>query len=256
MNKLLARMKTEAKAMVARQEMPGFYADCARELEYSRSTFFDNPLLVRLQEDVIPFLYDDYGHGIDHAKKVAIEAGAIVLVELRQGDLARARHLALLAHLAGLLHDICRLEDDHAARGAELSRSILADYPLEPGDLDRVAFAITDHEAFGTRRETDDPEAALLSGALYDADKFRWGPDNFSTTLWEMCDYNEVPVADILARFPAGVAKIREVAGTFRTATGRTFGPQFIALGLSLGEEIHTRLRDLASRDIADADRP
>jgi len=256
MNKLLTRMKTEAKAMAARMEMPGFYTQCARELDYSRSVFFDNPLLVRLQEDVIPFLYDDYGHGIDHAKKVAIEAGAIVLAEMRQGDLARARHLALLAHLAGLLHDICRLEDDHATRGAELSVSILADYPLEPEDLARLAFAISDHEAFTTRRETDDPEAALLSGALYDADKFRWGPDNFSTTLWEMCDYNEVPVADILRRFPAGVARIREVAGTFRTATGRTFGPQFIDLGLALGEELHARLGALAAIEFSDAPRP
>ncbi|WP_028586907.1 hypothetical protein [Desulfocurvus vexinensis] len=256
MNKLLARMKTEARAMVARQEMPGFYTQCARELDYSRSTFFDNPLLVRLQEDVIPFLYDDYGHGIDHAKKVAIEAGAIVLAEMRQGDIARARHLALLAHLAGLLHDICRLEDDHAARGAELSTSILADYPLAPEDLARVAFAISDHEAFTTRRDTADPEAALLSGALYDADKFRWGPDNFSTTLWEMCDYNEVPVADILRRFPAGVAKIREVAGTFRTATGRTFGPRFIELGLALGEELHAKLQALAAKELSDASRP
>jgi hypothetical protein len=256
MNKLLSRMKTEAKAMVARLELPGFYAHCARELEYSRSTFFDNPLLVRLQEDVIPFLYDDYGHGIDHAKKVAIEAGAIVLTEMRQGDLTRARHLALLAHLAGLLHDVCRLEDDHAARGAELSLSILADYPLEADDLARVAFAIRDHEAFAARRETTDPEAALLSGALYDADKFRWGPDNFSTTLWEMCDYNETPVAGILERFPAGVARIREVAGTFRTATGRAFGPEFITLGLSLGEEIHARLNELAARDLSGAGRP
>ncbi len=250
MNKILVRMKTEAKAMAARLDPPGFYSECERELEYSRSTFFDHPLLVRLQEDAIPFLYDDYGHGIEHSKKVAIEAGAIVLTEMRRGDLSRARHLTLLAHMAGLLHDICRLEDDHAHRAAELSETILADYPLQPGDTARIAFAIADHEAFRQRRETDDPEAALLSGALYDADKFRWGPDNFSTTLWEMCDYTEMPADEILARFPKGMEKIREVAATFRTSVGRTFGPEFIDIGLSFGNEVRARLRELLDADL------
>ena len=252
MNKILVRMKREAKAMVADLELPQFYNECKRELDYSRSTFFDHPLLMRLQEDVIPFLYDDYGHGIEHSKKVAIEAGAIVLAEMRQGDLPRARHLALLAHMAGLLHDICRMEDDHAARGAELSASILADYPLEADDLKRIAFAISDHEAFSDRQSTEDPEAHLLSNALYDADKFRWGPDNFSTTLWEMCDYNDITVVEILLNFPRGVEKIRQVATTFRTSIGKTFGPEFIELGLALGGEIYHRLGELAAADVPD----
>lgn len=245
MNKILVRMKSEAKAMAAELSPPGFYADCARELEYARSTFFDHPLLTRLQADIIPFLYDDYGHGIEHAKKVAIEGGAIVLAQMRQGDLPRARHLALMAHIAGLLHDICRLDEDHAQRGAEMSATILTDYPLEPEDKERIAFAIADHEAFRQRRPTADPEAELLSGALYDADKFRWGPDNFSTTLWEMCDYNEVPLTEILARFPEGMEKISQVSATFRTSMGKAYGPEFIEIGLDLGDRVHRRLEEL-----------
>jgi len=249
MSNTLTRMKQEAKALVAKQELPGFYLACGPEMDFSRTSFFDHPLIHRLREDVIPFLYDDYGHGIDHSKKVAIEAGAIVLVEMRGGDMERARHLALLAQLAGLLHDVCRLEDNHAERGAELSASILADYPLKEEDKARIAFAIADHEAFTDRKPTSDPEAALLSAALYDADKFRWGPDNFSTTLWEMCDYNDIPIQELLERFPSGVKKISEIAATFRTSVGQTFGPQFIDLGLSLGAKVYERLVQVAREE-------
>lgn len=252
MNKTLVRMKSEAKALTALQDLPGFYRECARELDYSRSTFFDHPLLLRLQEDAIPFLYDDYGHGIDHSKKVAIEAGAIILAEMRQGDMSRGRHLMLLAHFAGILHDVCRLEEDHAEKGAELSASILADYPLEQQDKDLVAFAIRDHEAFTPRLPTEDPEAELLSGALYDADKFRWGPENFSTTLWEMCDYNEIPLEEIIESFPQGVAKINDISATFRTTTGKAFGPEFIELGLRLGSDLYRKLKELAAAEVSD----
>lgn len=254
MNEVLIRMKREAKAMLAHQDLPGFYRECAREMDHSRATFFDHHLIVRLQEDVMPFLYDDYGHGIEHSKKVAIEAGAIVLAEMRGGDMGKGRELMLLAHMAGLLHDICRLEDNHAARGAELCATILADYPLERHDIERIAFAVSDHEAFTERQKTDDPYAELLSGALYDADKFRWGPDNFSTTLWEMCDYNDIPVEEILALFPKGVDKIAQIASTFRTGIGKSFGPEFIELGLKLGNDVYRKLRDVAASAQADTD--
>ncbi len=73
--------------------------------------FFDHPLIIRLQEDVLPFLYDEYAHGIYHSKKVAIEAGAIILKEGDDMDGDRVRELVLLAQFGGLLHDCCRLDE-------------------------------------------------------------------------------------------------------------------------------------------------
>lgn len=245
MNETLVAMKRMAKDLLAGYQMPGFYQEYAQEMESARTTFFDHPLIQRLREDVIPFLYDDYGHGVEHAKKVAIEAAAIVLHETRIEDQVLARHHALLAQMAGLLHDVCRLEENHAAQGAELSGVILEDYPLDAADKARIAFAIADHEAFTPSAETGDPVARLLADALYDADKFRWGPDNFSTTLWKMCDYNETPVEEIVRRFPEGIAKIREIGSTFRTAQGRKYGPQFIELGLEVGEALYARLKEM-----------
>lgn len=244
----LRAIKEEAKALRARLEAPSFYRLCAAELNMSRSAFFDDPLTLRLQEDVIPFLYDEYGHGVEHAKKVAIEAAAIILVEAGKAEPQRARGLARLAQLAGLLHDVCRLEPDHAARGAAMSAVILQDYPLSAEEKGLIFRAIATHEAFAPLPADVDPDARLLAGALYDADKFRWGPDNFVTTLWEICDYLEWPVEEVVRRFPEGVNRIRLVADTFRTGVGQTFGPEFIDLGLSLGKALYQRLLEAAAR--------
>lgn len=244
----LRSIRDQAKALRARLAPPGFYRICAAQLETARGAFFDDPLAYRMQQDVLPFLYDDYGHGVEHAKKVAIEAAAIVLVEAGKADPERSRRLARLALLAGLLHDICRLEPEHAARGAEVAHLILQDYPLAAEDKAAVVRAVACHEAFALCDETPDPDADLLAGALYDADKFRWGPDNFVTTLWEICDYLEWPLDEVARRFPEGVERIRQVADTFRTGVGRTFGPEFIEQGLVLGQDLYLLLQAAGGR--------
>lgn len=287
MNREIVRLKQEAKELARGLAASPFYERCATQMQSSRDAFFDHPMVLRLQEDVLPFLYDDYGHGIEHSKKVAIEAGAIVLAELalRHGESdepggaadsasagsiageepGRARRLALLAMLAGLLHDVARLEERHALKGAEMARIILQEYPLSDRDRELVAQAIARHEAFSApdretgkdsggeqppgEHPTGDAEADLLAGALYDADKFRWGHDNFVTTLWEICDYEEWPLSEIVARFPGGMERVRSVASTFRTRVGRLYGPDIIAQGLQLGNELLARLEAAVGAD-------
>ncbi len=247
MSEALKRIKEEAGAMLDGLELPGFYRVCSRELEFSQKNFAGHPMLARLKEDVLPFLRDNYGHGVEHARKVSVEAGAIVLVECRRKEAEAARYLALLAQLSGLLHDVCRLETDHAAKGAQMARIILHDYPLSAKDKEKISFAIAGHEAFQPLLDPVDEDAELLSGALYDADKFRWGPDNFTTTLWEIRDHQEWPLSEIVKRFPDGIKKIREIASTFRTETGKKYGPEFIELGLALGQRIYKRLLEYSA---------
>ena len=244
MNNVLHLLKEEARALSS-EFQPLFYTQFQSELSFSRELFFDHPLILRCREDVLPFLNDSYGHGIQHAKKVAVEASAIVLIEGGGHGINTSRHVALLAQLSGLLHDICRLDGDHARKGEEMARIILQDYPL--GDLDKemVCFSIRNHEAFAAEEVSSDPQTALLSGALYDADKFRWGPDNFSTTLWEICDYQEWSLSEVTERFPSGLKKMQEILPTFRTEVGRSFGPEFIQIGLALGKSLYRRLNDL-----------
>ncbi len=244
MNNLLQTLKTEAREMASRHR-PSFYEHFAPELSYSREMFFDHPLVLRCAEDALPFLHDDYGHGVEHSKNVAIESGAIILAELYHKDLILGRHLVLLAQLAGLLHDICRLENNHATLGAELSHKILKDFPLSESDREMISFAIQNHEAFQSRNSAPDFASELLNGALYDADKFRWGPDNFTTTLWKICDYQEWPLEKIAERFPQGLQIISSIGDTFRTNTGRIYGPEFIDCGLRMGNYLYRRIKQL-----------
>jgi hypothetical protein len=242
--KILQQLRQEARELSQRRR-PVFYDHYQDELRYSKEVFFSHSLILRCREDVLPFLNDDFGHGVEHSKKVAIESGAIVLAETGGWDTDLGRHVAVLAQLSGLMHDICRLQGEHAKQGAELSFRILRDYPVTSQDKDMIAFAIANHEAFKANRPASDFQTDLLNGALYDADKFRWGPDNFVTTLWEICDYLEWPLGKIHERFPQGLDVVRSIADTFRTRTGQIYGPEFIDIGLELGGYLYRRMEQV-----------
>ncbi len=240
-NKILQRLRQEAWE-ISQRKRPAFYDHYQNELRYSKEVFFSHSLILRCREDVLPFLNDDFGHGIEHSKKVAIESGAIVLAETAGWETDLGRHVAVLAQISGLMHDICRLQGEHAKQGAELSFTILQDYPVTQQDKEMIAFAIANHEAFKSNQAAPDATTAIVNGALYDADKFRWGPDNFVTTLWEICDYLEWPLDKIHERFPKGLDVVRSIADTFRTRTGQIYGPEFIDIGLELGGYLYRRM--------------
>lgn len=237
-NEILCRLRQES-ARVRPDTLPSLYTVLNAQLTFARETFFSHPMIIRCREDVVPFLHDDFGHGVDHAKKVAIEACALVLTEAEPLGIPTARRLGLLAMLAGLIHDTCRLEGDHAHRGGELALLLLHDYPLLDTEKEAIAQAISCHEAFSLHKTFDDPHVQLVSDALYDADKFRWGPDNFLTTLWEICNYQEWTLHEILAKFPQGMEMIGSIQDTFRTPTGKMYGPEFIDLGLNMGKKMY-----------------
>ncbi len=237
-NDILRRIKQES-ASVTPDALPSFYTAMSAELASARDTFFSHPMVLRCREDVLPFLNDEFGHGIEHSKKVAIECSALILGEAEAIGLEQARRLGLLAMLAGLLHDTCRLEGDHATRGADLALLILRDYPLSDEEKLMIANAVRCHEAFSAPARFDHPGTQLLADALYDADKFRWGPDNFITTLWEICNYQEWTLQQILDKFPAGLEVVASVQNTFRTSAGKIYGPEFIDLGLVMGKKIY-----------------
>lgn len=241
-NEILLQLKQEC-AKIGPEAVPGFYTALGAELAFARETFFSHPMIMRCREDVLPFLNDDFGHGIQHSKKVAIEACALILNESGALGLDRARRLSLLGMLSGLIHDTCRLEGEHATRGAELSLLILQDYPLADDERQMISAAINCHEAFSEPAHFTDPGSQILADALYDADKFRWGPDNFITTLWEICNYQEWTLQQILDKFPTGLEMVASVQNTFRTSTGKIYGPEFIEQGLLMGRKIYQKIQ-------------
>ena len=83
------------------------------------------------------------------------------------------------------------------------------------------------------------PEGAMASDCLYDADKFRWGPDNFTDTLWDMISFYNPPLTKFMARYPRGMEGLEKIKATFRTPTGKKYGPQFIDLGQAIGQKLY-----------------
>jgi hypothetical protein len=198
------------------------------------------------------------GHGLGHAEKVALDAGAIAAVEGARANFSdrQVEQLLLLAHCAGLLHDIRRRHSHHAVKGAEAAREKLTrDVLLDKDSIDCVVFAIRNHEAFKDVQPPESVAHEIISGSLYDADKFRWGPDNFTHTVWKMIAAAPVPLppSRFIRLYPDALAYIATIKTTFRTSVGKQYGPQFIDIGLEIGrrllEKIESEYGDYLSED-------
>ena len=192
------------------------------------------------------------GHGVEHAEKVAVEAGALVH---REGavlfpEASRRRQAAILAQIAGLLHDLRRGEKDHARASAQAAEPLLSSFSLKEEEGRCILAAIANHEAFTEPQTARYRLGQTVSDALYDADKFRWGPDNFTVTLWKMLRFSKASIPRLISRFPRGMKGIERIRDTFRTATGRRYGPEFIDLGLKIGEEIHKFLKERFAEEL------
>ena len=114
----------------------------------------------------------------------------------------------------------------------------LETYPLAPDEIEDVSRAILNHVAFKATIAIKNLEGVLVSDCLYDADKFRWGPDNFQDTIWSMVTFSKTPIVKFMDLYHQGMEKIAKIKDTFRTETGKKYGPQFIDLGLAIGEEL------------------
>jgi hypothetical protein len=243
---LYTQLRERACRIAVRFPAVDFYRDEAGALDASRTIFETHPLVVRLRQQVMDRLEDDFGHGMLHATKVALDAGALTHIEGRAAG-TTGGHLArrvCIAHVAGLLHDIQRKQSHHAEQGASFAAGLLAEYPLGVDEIEDICIAIRNHEAFKTTVGVNTREGALVSDCLYDADKFRWGPDNFTDTLWAMVAFRRPTLRDFVRHYPAGMESLSRIRATFRTPTGRAYGPRFIDAGIAIGEELYRVIHD------------
>lgn len=252
MEDIYSEMIAVSRGIAASFPPPRFYACCRPWLALSRSLYRADPQISHCRETVRQELRDNYGHGLDHGEKVAVEAGALAYAEaeLRSWEEKEKARAAFLAQMAGLLHDLRRGEKDHARRGAEASREILGSFAFSEEEGRIIREAIANHEAFVKPRKLASGLGQMVSDVLYDADKFRWGPDNFTLTLWEMLRFKRASLTRLIRRFPKGMEGIARIKETFRTPTGRAYGPEFIDLGLRIGEEIYQYLRVRFAEDL------
>lgn len=240
METIYANIQKVARRIASGFPPPDFYKDHDSAIRSSLQVFETDPLVAKVHQLVSTYLDDDFGHGLDHATKVTVDSGALMFIEggLAGYEVGFCRRRVLILQCAGLLHDIKRKRKNHSAEGAAFARAVLMDYPFSPEELDDICTAISNHEAFKSTVESKTPDGNLVSNCLYDADKFRWGPDNFTTTLWEMVSYLNPPFSEFIAHYPKGMESLYRIRDSFRTSTGKKYGPGFIDIGIAIGKEL------------------
>jgi hypothetical protein len=248
----MRQITIEQARLIAREagrqaEVPRFYRENESAVCLSR-TIYDTDETVGRYRDYLAGQADDFGHGLSHSMLVALDAGAIVAVEMGAAG-TDTNDMIVIAQTAGLLHDVRRKQSNHAEKSAEEANRILERYGMSAARRTVIAAAIRNHEAFKEAIPMRDDMGRLVSDSLYDADKFRWGPDNFVVTLWDMLEFAHIDVARMLAGYHKSLDGIKRIRETFRTQTGRRYGPEFIDIGLAIGDKIYRRLMERQEND-------
>ncbi len=245
MSQIYESLRERAREIAARLPMPALYTDFEKELEESKLFLIEDRVILDIHQHVSIKLENNFGHGVFHAEKVAIDAGLLVLIEGRLAGLSsdEVQRLLRLVQTAGLLHDIKRKHKDHPNAGACFAEDYLTSQPFTKQEIDDICTAIRNHEAFKKTLPPENPDARLISDALYDGDKFRWGQDNFTHTVWDMLIFSKTEPQLFLKGFPKGMEGIKKIRTTFRTQTGKKYGPNFINDGIEIGNQLYTLLQ-------------
>ncbi len=228
-------IRKKASEISSQMEVPSFYIDRKKELARSRDIADRSPD-IQYARDLILEKGGVLGHGFRHARDVAFDAGAIVFCE--QGIGEKSGILAEDVLIAGFLHDIKRDEENHPEKAALEVERIFRNR-ISTRKLEIILFAIRNHEAFQEYEISGDRDLMICSGALYDADKFRWGPDNFTDTIWNMAESMDLSIRSIIKNYDRGIDGIIRIKSSFRTDTGKYYGPEFIDAGLRIGEKVY-----------------
>ena len=246
MKDIYAQIRKKALEIAAHFPQPSFYKDFLAENAISLETYQTNPLISNIRLYVEENLEDDFGHGLKHATDVTLDAGALTLIEgqIHNDDDVFLNRRMILAQCAGLLHDIKRKMSNHALASAKASREILSGYSLRKDEIEDIFQAIRNHEAFKTPFELNSVEGKIISDCLYDADKFRWGPDNFTDTVWHMVSFFNAPIEVFIAGYEKGIDGIIKIKNTFRSDSGKKYGPEFIDIGLAIGDELYRYIKN------------
>ncbi|HIJ56076.1 MAG TPA: HD domain-containing protein [Deltaproteobacteria bacterium] len=246
MEPIYKSIRKRAREIASRNPLPKFYQDYSTATQLSRNIFRSEPLIREIRNQITRQLENDFGHGLKHAVKVAFDIGILMIVEANRSGYSDAytQRRVVLAQCAALLHDIERKQDEHARVGSDTANQILHDYPFAPDEIEDISLAIRNHEAFKSTAPLKTDEGTLLSDCLYDADKFRWGPDNFTDTVWRMVSFSKTPFDKFVRYYPKGMKSLGKIKTTFRTDTGKQYGPQFIDLGIAIGEALYRVILD------------
>lgn len=240
-----AYLKLQDTALKLAQSLPNpsFYGEHSSLIRRAEETLGNNEFISKCRS-YLDNSQLECAHGVCHCEAVARDAGTIILIEadaLNMGQ-SEIEPLFTASIIAGLLHDIKRKEQDHAVRGGIEAEKILTKLGMGLRERQYIADAIRNHEAFQETDDRDDAAGRLISDALYDADKFRWGPENFTTTLWLMVESHRTPIETLHKTFLEKMKGIEKIKDTFRTDTGKRYGPEIIDQGIMIGNTIYEEM--------------
>jgi HD domain-containing protein len=241
MNATYRRLKKRCREIVSYFPEPEFYQEFPWAIKQSKAFFETNPIIIELKDIVAAQVDENLGHSIHHAVKVTLDAGTLMVIEGSQRKYTSSflNRQLLLVQAAGLLHDISRTEKDHAKIGAKRAQKLLTSFTFEPEEISDICGAILNHEAFTKTVHSTNVSSGLISDCLYDADKFRWGPDNFLYTIWDMVESSGTPISKFVKHYPKGMATLFKIRDTFLTKTGKKYGPNFIDTGIAIGNKLY-----------------
>ncbi|MBU1168420.1 MAG: hypothetical protein KKD44_02540 [Proteobacteria bacterium] len=238
-------IRDHARRLVKASPLPDFYKSQAEVNHLSRDFYQNNPIIRMLKKQISTLMDDNLGHGLHHAEKVSQDAGALILIVCRRQSFSgdKTDRMLLMSQCAGLLHDIKRKQKNHALASAEYASTLLTDYSFSQKEITDICQAIRNHEAFKENCGVFSETGQILSNCLYDADKFRWGPDNFTHTVWDMVANARIPLSVFMSHFPRGLETVGRVRTTFRSEPGQQYGPQFIDIGMDIGNKLYLMIK-------------
>ena len=128
MKAIYDKIKYHAIETASRYPEADFYQDFREQVDFSLDFFSTDSVVCELYEYVSENIEDDFGHGLEHVRKVAHDAGALAMIEGQNiKDVAAGielsgiklsgselSHRVRMAQCAGLLHDIRRKHKNHA----------------------------------------------------------------------------------------------------------------------------------------------
>ncbi len=251
-HRLYEQLQRTAQDAARSMPVPALYAEHAELIRGSEERLRTHSMIRRVMASMDESALE-CAHGMCHCEAVARDAGVLAAIEgpslgFAAKDLGP---LCLAASIAGLLHDIKRREQNHALLGSIEAERILSAAGMDSSHREYIATAIRNHEAFKEFRNPDDRAGRLVSDALYDADKLRWGPENFATTLWLIVEANSTPPEALHRSFREKMKGIEQIKETFRTAAGQRYGPEFIDQGIHIGNIIYQELSAALERGAA-----
>lgn len=242
-NDIYNTLRKKAVALASASITPSFYRTFSREISESAQQLQSNTLLRQCIKH-IGLSQEGMGHGYEHSRAVAVDAGVLVKIEGKSQKIPPDITAKLInaAHISGLLHDIKRGSENHAVAGSRKAAQVVDCFCLERNFKEYIILAIRNHEAFRDSTPAGDLYGKIVSDALYDADKFQWGPDNFTKTIWSMLEYDKVSPVEFHENFSKGMDYIARIKETFRTEAGRRYGPEIIENGLEIGRALYSEL--------------